>query len=104
MYAIRSYYDVNKIMAFATAQGGKTSHAGILARSLQVNNLPLTVNIPAGSATTTKHRVDITLVGTSSPQQVKLDLSESESWVSVTTHDATSSDPLFDLNHDLLRY
>lgn len=28
--------DVNKIMAFATAQGGKTSHAGILARSLQI--------------------------------------------------------------------
>jgi phosphoenolpyruvate--protein phosphotransferase (EC 2.7.3.9) len=27
---------VNKIMAFATAQGGKTSHAGILARSLQI--------------------------------------------------------------------
>ncbi len=28
--------EVNKIMAFATAQGGKTSHAGILARSLQI--------------------------------------------------------------------
>lgn len=28
--------DVNKIMAFATAQGGKTSHAGILARSLRI--------------------------------------------------------------------
>jgi phosphotransferase system enzyme I (PtsI) len=28
--------DVNKIMAFATGQGGKTSHAGILARSLQI--------------------------------------------------------------------
>lgn len=28
--------DANKIMAFATAQGGKTSHAGILARSLQI--------------------------------------------------------------------
>ncbi len=28
--------DVNKIMAFATAQGGKTSHVGILARSLQI--------------------------------------------------------------------
>ncbi|MFW5791340.1 MAG: phosphoenolpyruvate--protein phosphotransferase, partial [Desulfohalobiaceae bacterium] len=27
--------DVNKIMAFATATGGKTSHVGILARSLQ---------------------------------------------------------------------
>ncbi|PIE66232.1 MAG: phosphoenolpyruvate--protein phosphotransferase [Desulfobacterales bacterium] len=28
--------EVNKIMAFATAMGGKTSHAGILARSLQI--------------------------------------------------------------------
>lgn len=28
--------DVNKIMAFATTQGGKTSHAGILARSLRI--------------------------------------------------------------------
>lgn len=28
--------EINKIMAFATAQGGKTSHAGILARSLQI--------------------------------------------------------------------
>lgn len=28
--------DVNKIMAFATVQGGKTSHVGILARSLQI--------------------------------------------------------------------
>lgn len=28
--------EVTKIMAFATAQGGKTSHAGILARSLQI--------------------------------------------------------------------
>jgi phosphotransferase system enzyme I (PtsI) len=28
--------DVNKIMAFGTAQGGKTSHAGILARSLRI--------------------------------------------------------------------
>jgi phosphotransferase system enzyme I (PtsI) len=28
--------EVNKIMAFATVMGGKTSHAGILARSLQI--------------------------------------------------------------------
>lgn len=28
--------EVNKVMAFATAQGGETSHAGILARSMQI--------------------------------------------------------------------
>jgi phosphotransferase system enzyme I (PtsI) len=45
--------EVNKIMAFATSMGGKTSHAGILARSLQIPAIvgteSLESHVPDGS-------------------------------------------------------
>lgn len=49
--------EVDKIMAFATAEGGKTSHSGILARSLQI---PAVVGV--GDLETTINDGDLVIV------------------------------------------